>query len=350
MKSQKDSIVIRFKNLTKMFGSFTAVSNISLDIHRGEIVGFLGPNGAGKSTTMKMMARLIKPTHGEIWIRTNGNLEKLTSRNKDRLLNNLGFLIENPAFYEDRTPRQVLRYFALLKGYPKDLVNERIEDVIKMIGMGEWLDVKIGKFSKGMRQKIGVISAIVHDPDFIVLDEPHTGLDPQARKELRAFILKLKKMGKTIFLSSHLLYEVSEIADRIAIISNGSIVACDTLENLEMMMKQSIIHVELLNDANTDDTPTDPSAGNGFTNNVTNMKRTLEPYINGIGTPNHGIRYNSEMRRYEVHFDGTEANQYEILKSLLDSGFRVIDYSVPKAGLLEDVYMNFLSPTEVAEQ
>lgn len=157
-------------------------------------------------------------------------------------------------------------------------------------------------------------------------------------------------MGKTIFLSSHLLYEVSEIADKIAIISNGSIVACDTLENLEMMMKQSIIHVELLNDANTDDTPTDPIDGNRFTNNVTNMKRTLEPYINGIGTPNHTVRYNSEMRRYEVHFDGTEANQYEILKSLLDSGFRVIDYSVPKAGLLEDVYMSFLSPTEVAEQ
>ena len=207
-----------------------------MNIYRGEILGYLGENGAGKSTTMKMMGWLLRSNQGSISIKDNGgDLETLNALNKDRLLNNIGFLIENPAFYPDVTPRQILRYFGELKGYPRKKIGARVEEIVEMIGMTKWIDTKIKNFSKGMRQKIGIISAIVHDPDIIVLDEPSTGLDPTARLLVREFILKLKSLGKTIFLSSHLLYEISEIADRIAIISHGKLVAIDTLENLEKM-------------------------------------------------------------------------------------------------------------------
>ena len=115
-----------------------------------------------------------------------------------------------------------------------------------MVGLSDWIDIKMKGFSKGMRQKIGIVSAIVHDPDIVVLDEPHTGLDPKARIEIRQFILDLRDMGKTVFFSSHLLFEVSEVADRVAMISNGKIVALDTLENLERIAQGSILRLELL--------------------------------------------------------------------------------------------------------
>ena len=134
MNEINENAIVRFKNLSKKFGDFYAVSDVNIEINKGEIVGFLGPNGAGKSTTMKMMAYLLKPTEGEIWIRVNGNLEKLSNHNKDYLLDNVGFLIENPFFYGNVSPRLILKYFAELKGYPKNKVNERIEEVVDMFG------------------------------------------------------------------------------------------------------------------------------------------------------------------------------------------------------------------------
>lgn len=323
-------VVARFINVTKKFGNFVAVSNINLDIYRGEILGFLGPNGAGKSTTMKMMARLLRPTEGQIWIRGNGYLHKMNDRNKDTLLNNIGFLIENPAFYANMTPRQILKYFAEVKGYPTKNTKARVQEVIDWVGMGEWADVKTGKFSKGMRQKIGIISAIVHDPEIIVLDEPHTGLDPTARLEIRDLLLRLKEMGKTIFLSSHLLFEVSEVADRVAMISYGKIVACDTLDNLEALAKKSIIDLEIY---------TPDGHMDGILDRVT---RIVAPYI-GLEPGAQEHRFNPDNGIIEIIFNGNPANQVEILKALVVAGIQVLDFSVPKAGLLEDLYVNYMN-------
>ena len=203
MNEKNQDIVIQVKNITKKFGKFYAVNGVSLDIKRGEIVGFLGPNGAGKTTTMKMIANLLIPNEGEIWIRANGELQKLSRKNKDFLLDNIGFLIEIPAFYGKVTPNEILKYFAKLKGYPRHKLDERIDTVLKMVGMSEWKDKKIGTFSKGMRQKIGILSAIVHDPDIVVLDEPQTGLDPGARKEVRDFIMNLKKRPAVQIIMNH---------------------------------------------------------------------------------------------------------------------------------------------------
>lgn len=327
---KNDEILVSLRNLTKKFGSFTAVSNINLDIYKGEIVGFLGPNGAGKSTTMKMMAKLLKPTSGEVLIRDDGALLKLSNRTKDRLLDNIGFLIENPAFYDSQSPRQILSYFAKLKGYPRDKITQRVEEVVAMVNMTDWIDTKIGKFSKGMRQKIGVISAIVHDPDIVVLDEPQTGLDPRARKEVRDFILKLKEMGKTIFISSHLLFEISEVADRVAIISNGVIIAFDTLDNLEAIVKKSVIRMEMLN-------PPENNSGEL----VYKINKIVEP-LTGLINENGATRFNPDTKIFEIKFDGNSDRQFQILEALLQNGIKVIEFSVPKAGLLEDLYLDFV--------
>ena len=328
-------IIIRFKNITKKFGDFNAVSDLNIEIKKGEIVGFLGPNGAGKSTNMKMMAYLLKPTEGEIWIRGNGRLEKLSNHNKDYLLDNIGFLIENPTFYGNVTPRIILKYFAELKGYPKKQLNQRIEEVVEMFGLSKWIDKKIKTFSKGMRQKIGIASAIIHNPDIIVLDEPQTGLDPQARREVRDFILQLKKIGKTIFLSSHLLYEISEVADRIAIINQGKIVAFDTLDNLESKAKKSIINFELL----------DHPEKNNLNIVLDHLRDILAPFTGVSEKINevNWINYKEEAKIFQILFNGDPKNQLIILKTLLRHEYKVIEFSVPKAGLLEDLFIDLVT-------
>ncbi|MCF2140222.1 MAG: ABC transporter ATP-binding protein [Candidatus Lokiarchaeota archaeon] len=324
-----NDVVIELQHLTKNFGKFTAVKNISLEIHRGECLGFLGPNGAGKSTTMKMIAYLLRPSKGIIKIRTDGQLKSLNGQNKDRLLEHVGFLIENPRFYKNSTPRQILTYFAKLKGYPRQQIKSRVEQIVSMMGLNKWIDEKLHKFSKGMRQKVGILSAIVHDPDILIFDEPYTGLDPAVRIEVRDFILKLKEMGKTVFLSSHLLYEISEVADRIAIISHGRIIACDTLENLEQQAQSSKIHLEVLNAK---------EIGSSL---ITKLYEILQNYIAA-----NSISYYDDGSYYTIKFDGNPNKQHQILKLLIENDIKVLEFSVPKAGLLESLYLDYISKSE----
>ncbi|MHA1518836.1 MAG: ABC transporter ATP-binding protein [Promethearchaeota archaeon] len=336
-QEKKQDTFVRFENVTKKFGSFTAVSDVSFDIYKGEVLGFLGPNGAGKSTTMKMLARLQRPTSGSVYIRGNGHLEELNITNKDYLLNSVGFLIENPNFYGNMSPREILSYFAELKGYPKSKVKKRVEEVVALVDLSDWIDIKMKTFSKGMRQKIGIVSAIVHDPDIIVLDEPHTGLDPKARTEIRAFILKLKEMGKTVFFSSHLLYEVSEVSDRVAIISKGKIIALDTLENLERLAQGSIIELELHNFEIEQKEEI-----------LTQLRDVLEP-LSGLPAEDNKIIFNNDSQQFEILFNGNPDNQYAMSQALYENKFKVLGFSVPRADLLEDLYLKFMEEEETEE-
>ena len=179
--NENENILVKIDDLIKFYGKFCSISNLTMSINKGEVIGFLGPNGAGKTTTMKIMANILNPSSGRVWYRKNNKFLQLNSKTKDYLLGNVGFLVESPTFYSNVTPRQLLTYFAKLKGYPREKISERVEIVIKMFKMEEWIDKKIGTFSKGMKEKIGIASAIVHDPEIIILDEPQTGLDPKAR-------------------------------------------------------------------------------------------------------------------------------------------------------------------------
>ncbi len=328
--NENGETVIKLQNVSKTFGKFVAVENISLEIKRGEIVGFLGPNGAGKSTTMKMLANLLIPDQGSIWIRRNEKLQKLNQKTQDYLLDNLGFLIETPAFYDNVTPRQVLAYFAELKGYPKSKIGERVEETIAMVGLSAWIDKPIGTFSKGMKQRMGILASLVHDPDVIILDEPQTGLDPKARREVREFIKSLKNKGKTVFISSHLLFEISEIADRIAIIYNGKLIALDTLENLEALVKQSYLQIELL------ETKKD-------TQKTIKKLQELVGNLTGLENGTNSIQYDSELNVYKIEFDGNPKTQLNIFKKLARNGLDIISMSVPRPNLLEELYLKSIS-------
>ncbi len=181
-----------------------------------------------------------------------------------------------------------------------------------------------------MRQKIGIVSTIVHDPQVVVLDEPSTGLDPKAQVEIRTFLLKLKEMGKTIFISSHLLYEISEVADTVAILNHGELVASDTVENLEAKVKKSIIQLELF--------PTP----NGQVQEVTNQLIQLISPLTGLASNKNHLRFNANNRAFEILFDGNPEHQVKIFKALAANNYNVSNFSVPRAGLLEDLYLSLI--------
>ena len=327
--TNNNETIIHLKGLTKKFGDLKAVDDLNLNITRGEIIGLLGPNGAGKTTTMKMISRLLLPTEGEVWIRENGELQLLTNRSKNALLDRIGFLIENPTYYDHMTPKQILTYFASLKGYPRKRLPKRIEEVMSWVGLSEWINKKVGTFSKGMKQRLGIVSALIHDPDFLVLDEPQTGLDPKGRKEIRALLVKLKNSGKTIFLSSHLLYEISEISERIAIINKGKLVAFDTLDNLEDQTADSRLMIRL------EELPTNISQ-------KTTELETLVKAHTGLKNGSDIVIFNNETKTFEIRFGGKIENQKIILKELAKNDIDVIDFSVPRTNSLEDLYIRLV--------
>ncbi len=331
-KNEDSNVVVRLEHLTRRFGDFTAVSDLTLDIRAGQIVGLLGPNGAGKSTTMKMMAYLIRPSEGSIYVRRNGTLQRLTNGNKDTLLDEFGFLIEAPAFYDDVTPRQILEHFARLRGYPRKAVRQRVEEVMTMMGLAEWIDEKINTFSKGMRQKVGILSTIVHDPQVLVLDEPSSGLDPRAQVEIRDFFQQLKAMGKTIFLSSHLLYEISEVADIVAILNHGQLVACDTVNSLETQFKNAVIRLELHPRPETAEQQADMSC---------RLAQLVAP-LTGLPQEKNQLRYNTSVGVFEIPFDGNIEHQAQIHKALVAGNYNIVEFSVPRASKLEDLYISLV--------
>ena len=191
-------------NLSKVYGSFTALSNLNLKIEGAKCVGFLGPNGAGKTTTLKIFTDLIRASSGEALI--NGvNVHT----HKKAALASVGTVIETPEIYPSLTPREALGMVAELRGVPRAERKKRIEEVVAEVAMQEWIDKRVGKFSKGMKQRICMASALLSDPRIVLLDEPTTGLDPRGMSEVRGIVKSLKNKDRLIFMSSHILSEVA---------------------------------------------------------------------------------------------------------------------------------------------
>ena len=218
--------MVKVENLTKRYGNVTAISNLSFEIEKGEIVGFLGPNGAGKSTTMKILTGFIPPSEGKVEIAGHDVLEdSLEARKK------IGYLPENAPLYLDMSVTGLLKYCAELKGIKKEERVEQIEKIVNETGLEEVKNKIIKTLSKGYRQRVALAQALIGDPEFLILDEPTITLDPKQVTEIRKLIKELGK-ERTIILSTHILSEVSGICDRVMIISKGKIVASDTPENL----------------------------------------------------------------------------------------------------------------------
>ncbi|HEV2166677.1 MAG TPA: ABC transporter ATP-binding protein [Thermoplasmata archaeon] len=218
---------IRIAGLTKRFGSFVALDKLDLTLEGAKCVGFLGPNGAGKTTTLKLLTDMIFPSGGECSI--NGIS---VQKSRKRALADAGVLIESPEIYPSLTPNEALEMVADLRGVPPQDRRDRIRTVLAEVKMADWADQKVGRFSKGMKQRINIAAALVHDPQVVILDEPSTGLDPRGMAEVRSIVRDLKKSDRLIFMSSHILSEVTEICDEVALIDHGKLLFYDTLNNV----------------------------------------------------------------------------------------------------------------------
>jgi ABC-2 type transport system ATP-binding protein len=218
--------IIEVRGLTKKFGNLTAVNALNLNVYRGDVFGFLGPNGAGKSTTIRMLLSLIKPTSGEIKI-----FGESLIRNREKILRKVGAIVEKPDFYLYLTAYKNLEILGKISG--ADTSNKKIMEMLELVGLAKRYKSKVKTFSHGMKQRLGIAQALLHDPELIILDEPTTGLDPQGMKEIRDLIIYLsKEKNKTVFLSSHILHEVEIIASRMIIINKGTAQVEGTVDEL----------------------------------------------------------------------------------------------------------------------
>ena len=303
--------------LTKQFGSFTAVSELSLKIEGAKCVGFLGPNGAGKTTTLKMFTDLIRPSAGEALI--NG---VNAHTNKKKALESVGTLIEMPEIYPSLTPREALMMIAEIRGVPVGSRKKRIEDVVSEVRMEEWLDKRVGKFSKGMKQRICVASALLSDPCVLLLDEPTTGLDPRGMSEVREIIKSLKNKKRLIFMSSHLLSEVSDVCDEVAMIDHGKLIVYDKLPNVIAKFSKgaNIVEVGLRS-------PIDATAFRTI--------KSIQSVIEVNTTDN---------SRLQIRFSGGIETQERILAEIVNMKIGVISYR-PSDSELESVYLNLITET-----
>ncbi len=307
------------ENLTKNYGSFTALSKLNLKIEGSKCVGFLGPNGAGKTTTLKIFTDMIRASEGRALI--NGIDVHL---NKKKALASVGALIESPEIYPALTPREALSMVAEIRGLPRTEARRKIEETVAEVKMSEWLDKKVGKFSKGMKQRINVASALLSDPEVIMLDEPTTGLDPRGQAEVRDIVKDLKKKNRLVFMSSHLLNEVQEICDEVAMIDHGKLIVYDSLSNVTTRFSNdgsNTVEIELSRDIDDQSV----SRNIGSLAGVTSVEML-------------------DSRKVRIHLSGGIQNQERLLQDLATMKIGMISFR-PSSSALEDTYLRLIKDT-----
>ena len=219
-------IILRTQGLTKRFGTLTAVDGLDLEVREGEVFGFLGPNGAGKTTTLRLLCALISPTAGTAEI-AGARL----GRDDARIRATVGILTEQPGLYERQSASENLRFFAALYGLSREVAAEQTDRYLRLMGLWERRDEPVATFSRGMKQKVAIARAALHEPRIVFLDEPTTGLDPDAAKTVREFIGQIRSEGRTVFLCTHNLDEADRLCDRIAFFRR-SVLRLDTPASL----------------------------------------------------------------------------------------------------------------------
>ena len=219
--------MIRLQNLTKRYGKFTAVDGISLEVPPGELFGLLGPNGAGKTTTMRMIAGILQPTGGSVYV---GGVDMLARPLEAKA--RLGFIPDRPFVYDKLTGGEFLRFVAALYGQDGPVVERRVDELLALFDLAPWKDELTESYSHGMRQKLVFTAALLHRPRVIILDEPMVGLDPKSARIIKRLLRRRAGEGSCVFLSTHQLSVAEEVADRIGIINKGQMIFLGTLEDL----------------------------------------------------------------------------------------------------------------------
>ncbi|HTW56039.1 MAG TPA: ABC transporter ATP-binding protein [Thermoplasmata archaeon] len=301
------------RGLTKRFGALTALDHLTLRLEGAKCVGFLGPNGSGKTTTLKLLTDMIYPSEGECFL--NGIS---TRRDRTTALAGAGVLIESPEIYPSLTPREALEMVADVRGVPSAEWSPRIESVLSEVKMSEWADRKVGRFSKGMKQRINIAAALVHDPAVVLLDEPSSGLDPRGMAEVRAILRDLKRSNRLIFMSSHILSEVADVCDEVALLDRGRLLFYDTLPNViaRFATSRRSVDVRLAR-------PVDPSR-------VTGPIAAL-PGVQAVAS--------LDPQRLRLQIGGGVETEERLLKSLVALDLGVVGFAESESAL-EEVYLS----------
>jgi len=304
---------IVLQNLTKVYGKdFKAVDDLSLTIKPSSFVGILGPNGAGKTTTIKMLTNLLTITSGHAYL--NGTD---VSSNPKHALGGVGAVVETPEFYPFLTPNETLEYLGAIRGMPKIEVKRRSKEVLELVQMTEWSGVRIGKFSKGMKQRIALAQALLHEPTIVILDEPTSGLDPRGMVEVREVLKELKKQRYTVFMSSHLLNEVQEVCSEVALIDHGKLLAYDSVSSLTSKIDTKKLEIRIADQVRGD---------------AMDKLRSFP-----------GVQYLNIVneQQFFIDFAGDEQAQADLLLKIQGLGYRVVSFK--ESGVaLENLYMSLI--------
>ena len=309
--------MIEVKNVTKKYGNFVAVDNISFNIKEGEIIGLLGPNGAGKSTTMNMITGFIEQTEGEIIIDGYDMLKKPKKAKKE-----IGYMPEGVPLYTDLTVKEFVSYMAQIKKVDRKIRKEQIEKTIEETGLKDVEKKLIKNLSRGYKQRVSMAGALVGKPKILILDEPTVGLDPKQITEIRELI---KKLGKThtVILSSHILSEVSQICNKVIIINKGKIVAIDTPENLENKVAQNnVVYV----------TVEDPG----------NKMDSIKEKLNNIKDIQFVVENEDKTKKYIIKGERDIDLRKEIFETLSKEGITIFEMKKADA-TLEDAFMKLIN-------
>jgi ABC-2 type transport system ATP-binding protein len=305
-----DPIVI--ENLTKNFNGFKAVDSLNLTVERKSFVGFLGPNGAGKTTTIKILTHLLSASGGQAYL----NGVDVTKDPKNALAG-VGAVVETPEFYPYLTPIETLQYLGSLRGMSNEYIQRRTKEVLETVKMTEWSKTRIGKFSKGMKQRLAIAQAMIHEPHVLILDEPTSGLDPRGMVEVRNILKDLRKGDYTIFMSSHLLTEVQEICESVALIDRGKLLAHGSVATLVEGAVSKDIDVRILQ-------PVDSYA----IDRISHFEG-VERIVPG------------DTRHFTITFKGGEEDQARLLFEMQTLGLKIVSFK--EIGVaLESLYMSLI--------
>jgi ABC-2 type transport system ATP-binding protein len=303
---------IQTESLVKRYGKgFTALDGVSLQIRKGEVVGYVGPNGAGKTTTIKILTGLLKPSSGHAYV--NGIDVTVNPR---EALRTIGALIEVPGVYDYLTPREMLTYFGKVYRMSGGEIDRRIKQTLELVRLSDWEHKKIGTFSTGMVRRLTIAKAILHEPDNLILDEPVLGLDPEGIRNVRELIRQFRNEGMTVFLSSHLLGEVAEVCNTVVFLNKGKVVSSDSMDRIGSTMERKVVDVKFLKPLSREE--------------IEKLK-AIE-LVKGVDVNENTAR---------LLYDGQPMSSVQILRGLVSSNFDVVSYTVESAGL-EDYYVSVM--------
>lgn len=302
--------MLRIENLTKLYGKFKAVDNISFDVKEGEIFGFVGPNGAGKTTTFKMIATLLKPTSGKIYL---DDIE-INTKNLKEIRNNIGYMPDFFGVYDKLKVTEYMDFYSDIAGIHSSVRGNIIGDLLELVDLTHKREAYVDSLSRGMKQRLCLARCLVHNPKLLILDEPASGMDPRARIQMKEILKELKRMGKTIIISSHILPELAELCTNIGIIKGGKIAVNGTVDEIMLRAKgANVIKLEVLD----------------------NMEKCIkllkeEPLIKSVV---------EGEREVEIEFSGEPIELSNLIKRLLNSDIPVITFK-PLETNLETIFMD----------